>query len=337
LIGDVARGGLLSGAYGRVTQLRRGWYARRPERRRHLSHPVISVGNLVAGGSGKTPAVATIARMLAARGERPAIISRGYRRLEPTEGVLVVSDGTHVLEPVARSGDEPQLLAKTVAGVPVLVSPDRYAAGLFAERTFGTTVTILDDGFQHVQLERDVDLLLVSSADLGEKVLPSGLLREPLEAARFADALLVSGSDEEVADVARALDLATAFRIAPRYGELRMLSGMAPTCVASRVFAFAGIARPQRFFDALIGLGYGVVRERTFRDHHAFTPGDVDAIQSAARDIGASLIITTEKDAVRLPPASWTIPVATLPMTIDIEPSAAFEAWLAGRLSGARA
>jgi tetraacyldisaccharide 4'-kinase len=337
LSGDFApRGGVLSGAYGRVTQMRRAWYARRPERRRRLAHPVISVGNLVAGGSGKTPTVAAIARMLAARGERPAILSRGYRRLQPTEGVLVVSDGTRVLETFARSGDEPLLLASSVPGVPVLVSADRYAAGLFAERAFGATVSILDDGFQHVQLERDVNLLLVSSADLKERVVPSGMLREPLDAARFADALLVSGTDDDVESVALALGRETAFRLAPRYGALRMLSGGVPPCAARPVLAFAGIARPSRFFDALGKLGYVVAQEQTFRDHHAFTPADVESIQAAARSAKVSLVITTEKDAVRLPAAAWSVPIATLPMTLDIEPAASFEAWLVARVACAR-
>src|SRR5204863_299969 len=138
-------------------------------------------GSLVpAGGSGKTRVVETLARLLRNHGERAVILTRGYGRRDPTEGVLVVSDGTRVLEPVTRSGDEPQLLARNVPGVPVLVSADRYIAGLFAEKHFQPTVSILDDGFQHLQLERDVDLLLVSPADLDDRVLPAGRLREPI-------------------------------------------------------------------------------------------------------------------------------------------------------------
>jgi len=310
-------------------QLRRGWYARRSERRRRLAHPVISVGNLVAGGSGKTPAVISIARLLLARGERPVVLTRGYGRRETTDGVLVVSDGMRVLEAVARSGDEPQLIAQSAPGVPVLVSPDRYVAGAFAERTFDPTVSILDDGFQHVQLERDVDLLLVSSADLTERVLPSGLLREPLEAARFADALLVAGMDDEVASVAHALGHDTAFKTTTRYGEH---AGR-----GARVVAFAGIARPRRFFDALRLLGYDVAAELTFRDHHWFTEADVERILQSATSHQASLVITTEKDAVRLPSTTWHVPLATLPITIDIEPADIFESWLFGRLAAASA
>jgi tetraacyldisaccharide 4'-kinase len=326
--GQRSRATLLSGAYGRVTQLRRAWYARRPERRRRLAQPVISVGNLVAGGSGKTPVVISIARLLLAHGERPVVLTRGYGRRETTDGVLVVSDGTRVLEPVARSGDEPQLIAQAVQGVPVLVSADRYVAGAFAERTFHPTVSILDDGFQHVQLERDVDLLLVSSADLAEPVLPSGLLREPLEAARFADALLVAGTDDEVTGVARALGHDTAFKITTRYGQLQQGN--------ARVVAFAGIARPRRFFDAVRALGYDVAAELTFRDHYWFTTADVGRIQRSATSHRASLVVTTEKDAVRLPSTTWHIPLATLPMTIDIAPADVFESWLFARLAAVR-
>jgi tetraacyldisaccharide 4'-kinase len=329
--GEPSRGGLLSGAYGRITGMRRTWYARRPERRRRLHHSVISVGNLATGGSGKTPVVAAVAGLLRNRGERPAILTRGYGRRESTEGVLVVSDGERVLEPVSRSGDEPQLLARTVSGVPVLVSSDRYIAGVFAERQFGVTVSILDDGFQHVQLERDIDLLLVSMTDLQERVLPSGHLREPLDAARFADALLVTGTEEDVAHVAGALGHQTAFRVVPRYGALRRVgrvrSDAPSTDPLERILAFAGIARPQRFFNALRSLGYDVARELTFRDHHWYTAADLDAIQRAARDANASLIVTTEKDAVRC-----DLDVAVLPMTVQIEPAAEFESWLMGRL-----
>jgi len=315
--GRESRAGLLSGAYGRVLLMRRAWYAR-PGRRRRLNHRVISVGNLSLGGSGKTPVVAALARLLQERGERPVILTRGYGRREVTEGVLVVSDGQRVLEPVSRSGDEPQLLARTLSGVPVLVCADRYIAGLFAERHFGVTVSILDDGFQHVQLERDVDLLLVSPADLDDRVLPSGRLREPLTAAQCADAVLVPGIDEDGAQVAAALGHHSAFRIVPHYGALAN---------GGRVLAFAGIARPERFFNALRSLGYDVARELTFRDHHWYTARDRETIQSAARETNASLIVTTEKDAVRC-----DFDVAVLPMTVSIEPAADFESWLMGRL-----
>ena len=301
------------------------WYAR-PGRRRRLPHPVISVGNLSMGGSGKTPVVAALARLLRQRGERPVILTRGYGRRDTREGVLVVSDGQRVLEPVDRSGDEPQLLARTLPGVPVLVGADRYLAGVFAERHFAATVSILDDGFQHVQLERDVDLLLVSVDDLNDRVVPAGHLREPLDAAQLADAVLVTGSEESVTAVAEAVKHPTIFRVNTRYGVINRRIQKDPPST-ERVVAFAGIARPQRFFNALRSLGYEVARELTFPDHHWYTDRDISGIQAAARDANTPVIVTTEKDAVRC-----DLECAVLPMTVEVEPAAEFERWLMGRL-----
>jgi tetraacyldisaccharide 4'-kinase len=288
---------------------------------------VVSVGNLSIGGSGKTPVVASIARLLRARGERPVILTRGYGRRDISEGVLVVSDGDRVLEPVTRSGDEPQMLARTLPGVPVLVSADRYIAGMFAEQQFAATVSILDDGFQHVRLARDVDLLLMSPDDLGDQVLPAGRLREPLCAARAADAVLVPGTEDDVALVAAALRQRHAFRIATHYGPIRHSGGRVLSDPPGRVVAFAGIARPHRFFDALRSLGYEVARELTFGDHHWYTPRDLETIRAAARDVHAEPIVTTEKDAVRCNMDVWVLPIST-----SIEPSALFESWLMDRL-----
>lgn len=323
---------VLAAAYGGVARARRSWYARRPHRRRRLGRPVVSVGNLVVGGSGKTPAAAAIAKLLLAAGHRPAVLSRGYRRRAPSGEIVVVSDGERVLAAVDRSGDEPQMLARGLPGVPVLAGADRYRAGLLAERQLGATVLILDDGFQHVQLERNADLLIVSPEDLDERMLPSGRLREPLDAARAADALLVGGSAQDAAHVASALGVGTAFRIEARFSALRLLDGdggSAPARGSGRVVAVAGIARPWRFFEALAGQGWDVARTIAFRDHHWFTPADLDRVEAAMRDAGAALVVTTEKDAVRIGArARW----AVLPMEVAVEPADAFAAWLGARL-----
>ena len=194
----------LGAVYGRVADLRRQWYARHPERRRTLGVPVISVGNLVVGGSGKTPVTAALAQLLLKSGERPAILSRGYRRRTRPDDVVVVSDGASVLASVRESGDEPQMLARSLHGVPVVVCARRYRAGELAVSRFGSTVLVLDDGFQHLELARDVDLLIVSPDDLHEQVLPAGSLREPLDAGRMADAVLVPAAADEAQRVAKA-------------------------------------------------------------------------------------------------------------------------------------
>ena len=356
---------VLSASYGQLTRLRRSWYERHPQAQRTLDCPVISVGNLSVGGSGKTPVVATLARLLLEMGRRPAILSRGYARRQATDGVVVVSDGIGVLEPVERSGDEPQMLARALPGVPVLVCPDRHLAGRLAERQFGCNVALLDDGFQHLPLGRVVDLLVMPAADLDDAVLPSGRLREPLDCASSADGILVPGSEEDAARVAAAFDRMPVFRVASHYQPLQRIhsaSTDAPLLpgtggpseppgrggssdppegapenrapAATRVAAVAGIARPVRFFDALRAQGYVVVRELSFPDHHWYTTNDLEKISDASRAAGADLVVTTEKDAVRLPRHTpWTV----LPMTAAIEPSdararARFTQWLEDRL-----
>ena len=326
---------MLSAAYGQVARLRRQWYARRPHVRRRLDRPVVSIGNLVVGGSGKTPVVEAVAGMLQAAGERPAVLSRGYARRGPADGVVVVSDGTRVLEPVERSGDEPQMLARKLPGVPVLVCPDRHLAGRLAESRFGATVLLLDDGFQHLQLARTVDLLLVDPADLHERVLPSGRLREPLDAAAAAHAVLVAGDEEQAERVAAELGVRRWFTVTRSFGPLRRLDGAEASPPGRTAFAVSGIARPERFAAALRQEGWTVAGELRFPDHHWFTRKDVQRIVTLSRAAGADVVVTTEKDAVRLealvPPGGrpeW----ACLPMRADVLPAGEFSSWLRGTL-----
>ena len=320
----------LSAVYGRVASLRRSWYERHPQSRQSLDRPVISVGNLSVGGSGKTPLVAALARLLIDMGERPAILSRGYARPHLVDGVVVASDGERVIEPVERTGDEPQMLARALRGVPVLVCPDRHLAGRLAERRFGCTVILLDDGFQHLTLGREIDLLVMPASDLTEAVLPSGRLREGLDAACSADCLLVPGSIEDVARVSSVFDGMPVFRVVNSYAPIRSLdpAGEAPRAGA-RVVAVAGIARPERFFRALREQACEVAREMAFPDHHWFTAKEIGRIHQIAREVGADAVVTTEKDAVRMPSQpGW----AVLPLEVAIQPSDTFASWLRDRL-----
>jgi len=307
--------------------MRRSWYERHPQSRRSLDRPVISVGNLSVGGSGKTPIVAALARMLLDMGQRPAILSRGYARRRATDGVVVVSDGNRVLEPVENSGDEPQMLARALPGVPVLVCADRHLAGRLAEKRFAATVMLLDDGFQHLALGRNVDVLVMPASDLDDAVLPSGRLREPLDAASSADCVLVPGSLEDVSRVAATFDRMPVFRVTNHFGTVQGLDASAPS--GTRVVAVAGIARPERFFTTLREQGFEIVRELRFPDHHWFSSDDLDRIRTIAKELSADLVVTTEKDAVRVVPQSgW----AVLPMTAVIEPPELFSSWLRERL-----
>nr|AHZ45563.1 tetraacyldisaccharide 4'-kinase [uncultured bacterium] len=329
---------LLAPLYARGASWRRAWYARHPEARRRLARPVISVGNLVVGGSGKTPVVAALARWLLSEGQRPSILSRGYARKHSGDGVVVVSDPGRVLAPVEQSGDEPQMLARALPGVPVLAGPDRFVAGCIAERRFDCTVHLLDDGFQHFPLHRDVDLVLVSSDDLRDSVLPAGRLREPLEAARAADALLVTGRDGDPAEIAARLRVAHAFEVIASFGAPRSLkpygAAVDPIEPATRVLAVAGIARPERFYSAARAQGWDVVAELSYRDHHWFSEGDLARIGDRALAAGAQRILTTEKDAVRLLALADDVldSFAYLPMTVAIEPADEFRSFIKSRL-----
>ncbi len=294
------------------------------------------------GGRGKTPAALHLATLLREMGERPSILSRGYGRSAQVDGVVVVSDGDRVRGDVARSGDEPLMLARAAPGVAVLSCPDRYLAGRLAELHLGCTVHILDDGFQHLALERDVDLLMMEPEDARDaRTLPTGRLRESLSTARLADALLVAGADaDESRDLGTKLGIERVFRVVRGLEPARRLDVFrpsAPVAPGSPAFAVAGIARPERFFADLAGAGWTVAGTRAFRDHHRYTRRDVTAIVDAARAAQATIVLTTEKDLMRLLPfRPLPLPLAWVPLRVTIEPPAEFRAWLAGRLAAAR-
>ena len=300
---------------------RRQWVEHHPERRQHLARPVISVGNLSMGGTGKSPVVAAIAQWLVEHGERPAILSRGYGRADAPDGVVVVSDGSRVLEGVARSGDEPLMLARQVPGAAVCVSPDRYLAGTLAERQLGCTVHVLDDGFQHLQLARDLDVLVTTMGEIPEgRVIPMGRLREPMDAASRAQVLVVSDATAGAASTE-----AWSLGISQSCGALRTLG--TPVQAGSRVgtgavIAVAGIANPSRFLDALRAAGTPVVESIAFPDHHRYSRADVDRIASKVQQAGADAVFTTDKDAVRFE-ALGELPFALyrVPLVVTFEPA----------------
>jgi tetraacyldisaccharide 4'-kinase len=334
--------GALSAVYGAVAAWRRRWYARDASRRHQLVHPVVSVGNLRVGGSGKTPIVEYIARLLRDHGERPAILTRGYARRISSAGVTVVSDGSTIRAPLDTAGDEPFMLAHALPGVAVLVGADRYLSGVLAERKLGVTVHILDDGFQHVELERDVDLLLVAEEDLTDQPLPAGRLRERITAATCADAALVTaGYDTAAERIGRMMGIGTAFRVTRTIGAPRMIAGTRESVVVpqnSRVFVVTGIARPDRFVNDVVGAGWDVSGMLTFRDHHRYHASDIRRIAAAAKSAASAIVLTTEKDAVRLAACDLgDLPIASVPLIVGVEPAAAFKTWLLGLLGDPRA
>lgn len=328
--------------YAEAARRRRRWYGRHPEARRRLARPVVSVGALAVGGSGKTPLVAWLARLLVDMGERPAVLSRGYGRADPVEGAAVIRDFRRIAGSLAIAGDEPWMLARALDGAAVVVAADRHLAGRLAETRLEATVHVLDDGFQHLPLERGTDLVLLSTADFDDPLtLPAGPLREDLAAARCADAVLLVDVPDACAErVAAELPSARRFRVCRRAGAVRFRqpgAGTGGPDAGSRVAAVAGIARPGRFFDDLRAAGFDVVRALTYADHHRYRARDAERIQTEARRAGAQAIVTTEKDFVRLEPwLPFEPALAAMPLTAAVVPEEPFRVFLAERLAAER-
>jgi tetraacyldisaccharide 4'-kinase len=306
--------------YGRLTRARRRWYERRPSARRRLARPVVSVGNLTVGGAGKTPLVAALARWLIEAGERPAILSRGYGRRTRTAEPLVVADGTRVLAAVDAAGDEPLMLARAVPGAIVVVGADRAASGAHAERALGATVHVLDDGFQHVRLERDLDIVVTQAGALAaDAVLPKGRLREPLDALQRASLLVVIGADAAAAEAeGRRYGVPLAIAAVRRL-EAPVALHDGPPPPGARVVALAAIGQPAQFGDGLRAAGWDVVATHWKRDHHWYARADLDAVAALVRRHQAWGVLTTDKDAVRLEAlAPWPCAIARVPLRLEV-------------------
>jgi tetraacyldisaccharide 4'-kinase len=303
----------------RAAAYRRGW-----RRRARLDVPVISIGNLTFGGTGKTPTVIALARDLVQMGRRPAVLTRGYRRLDDQRQVVI---GPNPRQSAAEVGDEPLEMARRLPGVPVVVDADRLRGGAEARR-LGADVVLLDDGFQHLRLERDLDVVLIDAGDPwgGGHVPPLGRLREPPAALARADAVVITKVAEDwrsvVADIERELD-----RVAPRLQVF--VSRLRPSRVrvpdqgwqevdaleGRRVFVFAGIGRPGGFESTLRDAGAEIAGTRWFPDHHRYTDLELSEIREGAAAASA-VPVTTAKDAVKLPDGTgaWVVEVTVDPI-----------------------
>jgi len=292
-------------AYGLAMGLRARLYAAGLLPSHRLPRPVVSVGNLTMGGTGKTPATAWLARYFLARGKRVAVLTRGYGSSAGREPA-VVSDGERLFLSPAEAGDEPCLLARTVPGLLVVVGRDRYRAGLLALEQLAPDLFLLDDGFQHLRLARDLNLLLLDSRrPFGSgRVFPAGLLREPMTAVRRSDLVLCTRwqSGLPLPDVPGR----TVYRSAHLLETALPLGSGEPVPLASlaggRGLAFAGIADPEFFFAGLTGAGLSLVEGVPLPDHVPYGVERVAELQQRAERAGADFLITTEKDAVKLAP-----------------------------------
>lgn len=326
-----------------IVKARLWLYQKRLLKQEFLGCTVIVIGNITVGGTGKTPVVEKFARELMARGRRVAILSRGYKRKESgllqkllslidaeAAAPIVVGDGLGRLRcDWRKAGDEPYMLAQNLPEAIVIVDKNRVKAGAYAIRKFGADTLLLDDGFQYLPLKSRMQLVLIDQTNpFGNgSMLPRGILREPLSALKRASFIFITKSDgrppaellEKIkkhaphvrpivcTHVPKGLNSLDGTRVEP----LRGLEG-------TKVLAFSGIAVPESFENMLTKLGASVVKGLRFSDHYAYEPEDIEQIISMAEGVGASMIVTTEKDAVRLSPMSTKIPVYYLRMEVEI-------------------
>lgn len=300
-----------------------------------LNAPVISVGNLTVGGTGKTPCTAFLANFLKNEGLNVAILSRGYKR--QSKGLVEVSDGQNILCDAAQAGDEPYLLAQLCPGVRVIVNASRYEAGKRVAAKAQIDVFLLDDGYQHIQLHRDLNILLLDGANpFGNgALLPSGILREPSHEIRRADVVLVTRAQQANREAVQSLTQslhpsAPVFFAQHEIADFKLLNAAPPlhNFPHADVAAFSGIAQPARFFDDLRQKGIQIVHQQAFADHHRYTSTEIESFLAQAIAHHAAAILTTEKDAANLPAnalAQTDLPIYAAQLQFRIENELAFQ------------
>jgi tetraacyldisaccharide 4'-kinase len=322
--------------YGAAVRTRLSLYRQGILKSERVGVPVISVGNLTAGGTGKTPLVEWTARALAREGRRACVLTRGYGRADEARRV-VASDGERVLADFEECGDEPRLLAETLVGAAsVVCDRDRVAAARWARAELGADVFVLDDGFQHLRIARDLDIVAVDASAPwgGGHLLPRGRLREPraglkragcvvitrsdmaaeLEALRAEVSRLTGGRAPVVASRVRALGLRP-LGSSPNPSEVDLESRAAPQPVG----AFCAVGNPRAFFAQLRGEGFEVCHARSFPDHHAYTQPELDALARAAKESGARALLTTAKDAVKLRALELSLPCYVVEIGLEFD------------------
>jgi len=288
----------LSAMFGAGVAIRNALYDRHVFEVKKLARPVVSIGNISVGGSGKTPFVIALGQLLAERGIAFDVLSRGYGR-SSTEIAVVNPKGSP-----AQFGDEPLLIARKLQA-PVIVGADRYQAGLLAEQKFSSKLHLLDDGFQHRRLHRDFDIVLLPSDDQAGSLLPTGRLREPITALDRADVIVLTDAQTQAGD---------ARNIWRAHREIEL------PAVAGKTILFSGIARPQQFIEGLKSSKIEIVRTITFRDHHHYEQRDVDRLLDLKKQTGADSFITTEKDLINLGTLSSQLsPLLTARLRIELE------------------
>ena len=299
-----------------------------------LSSPVVSIGNLTVGGTGKTPLVRLVAERLAENGHRVCILTRGYKRANPNERVLV-SDSEQILADARTSGDEPFELARKLLGIAaVIADKNRIEAGFWAKENLGATAFVLDDGFQHLRLKRNLDVVTIDATNpFGNgKLLPAGILREPLNALKRADLIVLTRADlsREISNLKSEIKkynpncpillakneikelkpLAEFLNLPAKTPNARNLENDSAFPVPHFAFgmAFCALGNPAAFFRDLEKVSLKIVAAKSFPDHYAYQQTDFEEIEREARDVGAETLITTAKDGVKLGKIKFSLP-----------------------------
>lgn len=323
-------------AYGAAVHWRARAYATGRLRRHVLPCAVISIGNIEVGGTGKTPMAVSLAGYIRQLGYRPVILSRGYKGSVSKKGA-VVSDGRTLLQSADAVGDEPFLMASLLESVPVVIGRDRVAGGRLAIRRFQPDVIVLDDGFQHLRLHRDMDVVLLdATTPFGNgHLLPRGRLREHVGALVRSHAVVLTRSMEiepsyfaQLRDALTPRPLFRAFHCSRVRGVLPAQTSISEECMrlvpdseglsSRQLFAFSGLARNEAFWKNLKGMGAGLTGTMGFTDHHTYSRKDMHRIIAAARKANSPCLVTTDKDMVRLP-TGFRLPVDLLVVGVDID------------------
>jgi tetraacyldisaccharide 4'-kinase len=324
--------------YEKIADIRNALYDRGVLRSHDLGARTISIGNITAGGTGKTPLVAHVAEILADAGEKVCILTRGYGR--KSSGRVLVADWENVLVDARTGGDEPVELARRLIGKAIVVADaNRVSAAAWAKEKFGVTVFLLDDGFQHRRARRDLDIVCVDATNpFGQGgMLPAGTLREPLDNLARADAIVLTrcelaGDMREVTSKIEALNpKAKIFRsksVAGRTIELAQFlergSSEVPLDQNASVLAFCALGNPEAFFGSMRQAGYGIKSTEKFRDHHYYTQTDIDKLGRRAREMRIEVLATTAKDAVKLAGLEISLPCYVFQIRTEIDDADGF-------------
>jgi len=320
---------LLSVFYGAVTRTRNALYRNGILKTHDFGVPVISIGNITAGGTGKSPLVAWFAEELYRQGKKTCILTRGYGRENPSKQIIV-SDGKEIFASAKTGGDEPVMLAEALIGKAAIISnTDRVSAGFWAKENFDSNCFLLDDGFQHLRIKRSLDVVAIDATNPfgGEKLLPKGRLREPLDSLKRADCVIITktnlvGDTKEIESKIKRYTNSPVFLsrfLTTNAKKIGSRETIELQNLPQPVSGFCALGNPQAFYMQAEKENLSLAHTQSFRDHYTYTQKDIDEIERHAQEKGADCLITTAKDAVKLFDLKFKLPCFVLEVKIEID------------------